>query len=179
MRTSTTKTLSLRSRNASQPPASSVRLRLPRSYVLICAATLLMAWPALAPAQYSLDWTNIDGGGGASTGGVYTVSSTIGQPDAGTMTGDSFALTGGFWSIIAAIQTRGAPLLSVTRTNDSVMLAWPAAAASYSLEQTPSLPCSPSAWSAVTTGQYQTNATEIFVVVPITAGNTFFRLHQP
>jgi hypothetical protein len=29
-----------------------------------------------------LDWFTIDGGGGTSTGGVYAVSGTIGQPDA-------------------------------------------------------------------------------------------------
>ena len=32
---------------------------------------------------YSIDWSTIDGGGGTSTGGVYSVSGTIGQPDAG------------------------------------------------------------------------------------------------
>ena len=33
--------------------------------------------------NYSIDWFTIDGGGGTSTGGVYAVSGTIGQPDAG------------------------------------------------------------------------------------------------
>jgi hypothetical protein len=28
--------------------------------------------------QYSLDWSAIDGGGGTSTGGVYSVTGTIG-----------------------------------------------------------------------------------------------------
>jgi hypothetical protein len=32
-----------------------------------------------------------------STGGTYTLSSTIGQPDAGEMSGGSYGLTGGFW----------------------------------------------------------------------------------
>jgi hypothetical protein len=37
-----------------------------------------------ASAQsYSIDWFTIDGGVGTSTGGVYSVSGTIGQPDAG------------------------------------------------------------------------------------------------
>jgi len=63
-----------------------------------------------AQAQtYSIDWYTIDGGGGTSTGGVYAVSGTIGQPDAGgPMTGGNYSLTGGFWSLIAAVQT-GAP----------------------------------------------------------------------
>ena len=33
--------------------------------------------------SYQIDWFTIDGGGGTSTGGVYSVSGTIGQPDAG------------------------------------------------------------------------------------------------
>ena len=50
--------------------------------------------------QYSIDWHTIDGGGGASTGGVYSVSGTIGQPDAGgPLTGGSFSLIGGFCPI--------------------------------------------------------------------------------
>ena len=44
-------------------------------------------------AQYSLDWFSIDGGAGTSTGGVYSVSGTIGQPDAGTMAGGSYTLS--------------------------------------------------------------------------------------
>ena len=74
------------------------------------ALTLLLALPTLAHAQsYSIDWCTI-GGGGTSTGGVYAVTGTIGQPDAGTLSGGNFTLDGGFWGIVAAIQTPGAPL---------------------------------------------------------------------
>jgi len=39
--------------------------------------------PSLGFAQqYSIDWSTIDGGGGTSTGGDYSLSGTIGQPDA-------------------------------------------------------------------------------------------------
>ena len=53
--------------------------------------------------SYSIDWFTIDGGGGTSTGGVYSVSGTIGQPDASLqpMTNGNFSLTGGFWSFLA------------------------------------------------------------------------------
>jgi hypothetical protein len=49
---------------------------------------------------YSIPWSTIDGGGVInSSGGTYTLSGTIGQPDAGaTMTGGSYSLTGGFWA---------------------------------------------------------------------------------
>ena len=47
-------------------------------------------------------WT-IDGGGVMrSTGGDLELSGTIGQPDAGSMTGGGFSLTGGFWFPVAA-----------------------------------------------------------------------------
>ncbi|MCX6925718.1 MAG: hypothetical protein NT154_21275 [Verrucomicrobia bacterium] len=59
----------------------------------------------------TLNWFTVDGGGGTSTGGVYSVSGTIGQPDAGQMSRGNFTLTGGFWNVTAAVQTPGAPLL--------------------------------------------------------------------
>ena len=38
----------------------------------------------------------------------YQVNGTIGQPDAGgPMTGSSYSLTGGFWSLISVVQTAG------------------------------------------------------------------------
>ncbi len=47
----------------------------------------------------SMSWWTVDGGGGDASGGVYEVSATIGQPDAGLeMTGGSYALPGGFWA---------------------------------------------------------------------------------
>ncbi len=54
---------------------------------------------AAASAQpFAIDWYTIDGGGGTSSGGNFTLSGTIGQPDAGpTMSGGNFTLTGGFW----------------------------------------------------------------------------------
>ncbi len=60
------------------------------------AAVLLIASPSLAQT-YGIPWWTIDGGGGASSGGSYAVTGTIGQPDAGTMTGGPFTLVGGFW----------------------------------------------------------------------------------
>src|SRR4051812_27068322 len=76
--------------------------------------------------SYSIDWFTIDGGGGISTGGVYSVSGTIGQPDAGKMSGGNYTLDGGFWGIFAAVQMPGAPLLRVAHTiTNTVLVAWP------------------------------------------------------
>jgi hypothetical protein len=92
--------------------------------VLLVAAALTS--PSLLAQQYAIDWFTIDGGGGTSTGGVYSLSGTIGQPDAGRMTGASYALDGGFWGFVGTIQTPGAPLLNVERIGTSVRVFWPA-----------------------------------------------------
>ena len=43
---------------------------------------LLLAAAAAQAQQYSVDWYKICGGGGTSTGNVYSITGTIGQPDA-------------------------------------------------------------------------------------------------
>ena len=87
-----------------------------RSRLLRTATSLLATASCLcAQAQYSIDWSTIDGGGGTSTGGVYTVSGTIGQPDAGTASGGVFTVRGGFWPQVVAVQT-ATPTATATRT---------------------------------------------------------------
>jgi hypothetical protein len=49
-------------------------------------------------ADYSIDWHTIDGGGGMSTGGDYSLVGSIGQHDADTVAvGGDYTLSGGFW----------------------------------------------------------------------------------
>jgi hypothetical protein len=69
-----------------------------RSAALLCTA--LAAAPACA--QFSIPWSTIDGGGGTSTGGGFTLTGTIGQPDAATLVGGSFQCLGGYWGGAAA-----------------------------------------------------------------------------
>src|ERR1035438_10279088 len=84
-------------------------------------AFALMAIAARAQ-NYTVDWFSLDGGGGTSTGGVYTVSGTIGQPDAGHLSGGSYTLDGGFWGIIGAVQMPGAPRLFISLTVTNTVL---------------------------------------------------------
>jgi hypothetical protein len=51
--------------------------------------------------NYDLTWWTIDNGGGTSTGGNYILSGTLGQPDAGVLSGGTYSLIGGFWAIDA------------------------------------------------------------------------------
>ena len=130
--------------------------------------------------NFNIDWFTIDGGGGTSTGGVYSVSGTIGQPDAGTMSAGNYSLVGGFWGIVAAVQTPDAPLLSVERLGGNVRVFWPLPATGFVLDQTAALASPPAAiaWAQVPF-PYQTNATQISITVPAPTGNKFYRLRKP
>src|SRR5438105_6886026 len=148
--------------------------------VLVLVAVLAgLAASRVSAQNYSIDWFTIDGGGGTSTGGVYAVSGTIGQPDAGgLMTNGPYALVGGFWSIIA-IQTPGAPPLSIEHAAGGVRVFWPLPATDFVLDQGTALvsPPAPNSWSQVPF-PYQTNTTHISISVPSPASKKFYRLRK-
>jgi len=78
------------------PFSSRIRFAVVRlgSAVALAAGAATPAW-----AQLSMNWFTIDGGGTTqAAGGSYSLGGTIGQPDAGLMTGGSFSLGGGFWN---------------------------------------------------------------------------------
>lgn len=57
--------------------------------------------PTAAPKllqAYDLSWWSVDGGGGTSSGGVFAVTGSLGQPDAGSAGGCGTAVAGGVWS---------------------------------------------------------------------------------
>jgi len=122
---------------------------------------------------YSIDWHTVDGGGGTSTGGVYAVSGTIGQPDAGsTMTNGQYAVTGGFWALPQAVQTEGAPTLTIApATPGNVTISWTPPSTNWLLQESMSL--SPPAWT--NSPSASTNP----VVVPATSPTKFYRLSRP
>src|ERR1051326_1057129 len=90
---------------------------------------------------YSIDWHKIAGGGGTSTNGQFAVSGTIGQPDAGsTITNVQFSVTGGFWVLPQAVQTEGAPMLSISAAAPgNVIISWTPATPGYVLQESWSL----------------------------------------
>ena len=146
------------------------------SYKTILLAGVLFGSSLIARAQnYDISWYTI-GGGGTSSGGTYTVTGTIGQSDAGHMSGGGYSLDGGFWGIIAAVQTPGAPTLSITRTGNEVVLSWPSASTGFSLQQKA---------SAGTVGGWNSLGATIttsggvnYVTNTVTGGNQFFRLYN-
>lgn len=147
----------------------------------LAALSLTVMATSIQAQNYSIDWFTIDGGGGTSSGGAYSLSGTIGQPDAGVMSGGIYTLTGGFWGIIHAIQTPGAPLLSVERLpNGNVRVFWPANATGFVLDQANGLAVSPAvtAWNPVGF-PYQTNASVVSVITAPSPDQRYFRLRKP
>jgi hypothetical protein len=143
---------------------------------------LVLLVPALSRGQsYSINWYKIAGGGGTSGGTngstVYSLSGTIGQHDAGNvMTGGSYALTGGFWSIVGIVSTQGAPTLTITRVSGNIVISWPSSG-SFTLQQNANL-ATPGSWA--TSGYTVSNdgSTNSITISPPT-GQLFFRLIQP
>lgn len=83
-------------------------------HVLPLVALLFLSTFALAQSGggYNLTWSTIDGGGYTwSESGSYTLGGTIGQPDAGVLSGGAYTLAGGFWSGAAARYSIYLPLV--------------------------------------------------------------------
>jgi hypothetical protein len=133
--------------------------------------------PLLGTAQgYSIGWYKIAGGGGTSANGQFSVTGTIGQPDAGgTMTGGNYSMTGGFWSLISVVQTAGAPTLYIGYSGNTVTVSWQNVSG-WSLQQNGNV-ATPAGWSP-SGGVTTSNGTNYLNVVSPT-GNLFFRLSHP
>jgi len=126
----------------------------------------------LAAQSYSIDWHKIAGGGGTSTNSQYSVSGTIGQPDAsGTLAGGNYSLTGGFWSRFSVVQTPGAPLLSITYSGGQAVVSWPNSAAGWTLQTNTSL-------TSGNWGNYLGPVINNTATNPPLAGQLFFRLNK-
>ncbi len=138
---------------------------------ILLIVTLLL--PLAVSAQpYSIVWYKTAGGGGVSTGGVYSVSGTIGQQDAApAVTGGSDSLTGGYWALYA-VQSPGAPRLAIDpATPGHARISWAPSAPGYKLQETLSLTFP--GWTNSPSGS--TNP----VVVPATLPRKFYQLFKP
>ena len=121
--------------------------------------------PTISSAQsYSVYWHK-------AAGGVYAVSGTIGQPDAsGAMTGGNYSVTGGFWSLYA-VQTPGAPLLTITYVGGQAVVSWSPSVTGWTLQTNNNL-------AAGTWGNYAGQVVNNRVTNAPPKGNVFFRLNQ-
>lgn len=136
---------------------------------------LLSALCFLARGQYAIDWSTIDGGGGSSTStnGQYSITGTIGQPDAGpTLTNGPYSVTGGFWALPTAIQVTGAPTLQIApATPGFATVSWTPNTPGFVLQE--NLNLSTTNWVNAPSGA--TNP----IVVPAGLPAKFYRLSKP
>lgn len=80
--------------------------------LMIFAAILLAAFATYQ--NYDMHWWSIDSGGGTSSGGAFTVSGTIGQPDVDQpMRGGSYVVTGGYWQAGLAASQVESPIVLI------------------------------------------------------------------
>ena len=107
--------------------------------VLTLITTLIAI--GVARAQFSIDWYSIDGGGGTSSGGGYTLTGTVGQPDAHTetLTGGGYSLEGGFLPGFIVPSSGDGPALLIQLSGTSLIISWSPDTAGFVLEQTDDL----------------------------------------
>lgn len=136
------------------------------------AGCLWLSSAALHAQTYAIDWHKVAGGGGTSTNGQYSLSGTLGQPDAGVpMTNGQYSVTGGFWSLISLVQTAGAPLLTITYAGNQAIVSWPASVTGWTLQTNNDLVTG--AW-----GNYAGTVINNSVTNSPPKGSLFFRLKQ-
>src|SRR5882724_1293687 len=141
--------------------------------LLIAALSVTFCQDVLAQSgdTFDLSWSAI-GGGGTSAGGAYSVSSTIGQPDAGTLNGGIYTMEIGFWSIVAPVNESGRPLVTITRAGTNLLISWPSPSSGFSLEQNPVLMTAN--WTAMTNNVSDDGNTRS-VTLRAPPGNRFYR----
>jgi hypothetical protein len=164
-----------------KPDCGNSAIKRSKSRASISAGACLILWVGFATAalaqNYAIDWYKISGGGGTSTGSVYSISGTIGQHDAGgPMTGGGYSITGGFWSLFA-VQTPGAPMLRIALTpTNTAMVYWPSAFTNFNVQVKSNL--ASALWSPATE-TIQDNGTNKFIIVNPPTGTRFYRLKSP
>jgi hypothetical protein len=149
-----------------------------KNHSLLIAIAAALFLPAAAMAQsYNIDWYKVAGGGGTSTGGVFQLSGTIGQPDAsGAMTGGNYSVTGGFWSLLSVVQTVGAPNLTIQKLDAThVKVLWAYPSPGWTLQQNTNL-AAPASWAGSV--GVSNDGVNNFLLISPPVGNLFFRLAQ-
>lgn len=143
---------------------------------ILSAVAVLLAMACASRADFALDWFTVDGGGGASTGGVFSVMGTVGQPDAGERhAGGSFWVRGGFWSLSDEGDIEPALAIVLTAAN-AVKVLWPSPSTGYVLQQITNLVLA--AWSTPSESTVD-DGTSKYIIVNPAANRRIYRLQKP
>jgi hypothetical protein len=164
--------MNIRARNldgASGSARSVVRACRPFAILLVFAALLTSQ---VFAQSYTIDWYTIDGGGGTSTNGPYSLTGSIGQVDAsGSMTNGPYSLTGGFWVLPVVVQEPNAPTLTVVPAAPGfALISWTPDTPGFVLQE--SLTLDPPAWT------YSPSGSNNPVTVPATLTTKVYRLQK-
>jgi hypothetical protein len=101
----------------------------------------------------------------------YSLTGTIGQADAsGVMTGGGYSLTGGYWALFA-VQTLGAPLLTITYLGNQAIVSWSPSVTGWTLQTNVNL-------ATPTWGNYLGPVVNNSITNSPPKGTVFFRLKQ-
>ena len=68
--------------------------------VVVMLAAVSLPLYLRAQSELALLWGNVSGGYGISSGDGYRVAGTSGEVDAGSVSGNGFRLSGGFWGSV-------------------------------------------------------------------------------
>jgi hypothetical protein len=146
------------------------------------AVRIVLLWATLVGGEvtsaqhYTGGVQSINGGGGTSGRGPYSLHATLGQPAAASpATNGVYALVAGLW----AVQTDEAPRMQIMRDTlqpGLVRISWPSAPAGFTLQQCTNL--STRNWTPLTNTVADDGASK-FVTVPSSTGIRYYRLFKP
>jgi hypothetical protein len=126
-----------------------------------------------ARAQYTIESSAINGGGGKSQGGRFTVEGTIGQPVVGISNGGRYQIDGGFWGGVQVVQVAGLPQLRIAKAGDTIVISWEDPENHFTLQESESMIASE--WSITKRTIQSDGATRHVELIGIN-GYVFFRL---
>jgi 1,4-alpha-glucan branching enzyme len=113
--------------------------------------------------NYGPDYGNIGSSVVTASGSPATASITIGP----------------YSALILSQVPNVSPTLTITQTNGSATISWLNSYSGWVLDSSVTLAGNPPPWNQVSSSQYQTNSTAIFINVNPSGGATFYRLRKP
>ena len=132
----------------------------------------LLLLAASSHAQYTIDWSTMDGGGGSGSAGSFALEGTLGQIDATTGAAGAIGFRGGYWSLV----DEPLPLLRIFEFAGDIILAWPDPSPGFVLQASPDLV--PPGWNDVNIKPELIDGEKQIIWGP-PVGSHFFRLHRP
>ncbi len=137
---------------------------------IVMVATLGIGIRTGQTAVLSLNYATASGGGGACSGGKFSLSGIVGQPLAGDFRAGTYTQQGGF---VPAFTQSVTPALQSTHSGKTFTFTWPAFCAGFVLEQAPS---AGGPWTSQGAGTVAGGNRQVIVMSP--PSPAFFRLRK-